>query len=49
MNNESDIEKTEKLLEANNIILKDKRIKPVSLENVFIHVLKDSNQKSVNN
>jgi len=49
VNNESDIEKTEKLLEANNIILKDKRIKPVSLENVFIHVLKDSNQKSVNN
>lgn len=41
VSNDYDIAKIEKLLQSGNITVKDKRIKPVSLENVFIHVLKE--------
>lgn len=42
VNDEKDVQSTETLLDANHIIIKDKRIKPVSLENAFIHVLKSN-------
>jgi ABC-2 type transport system ATP-binding protein len=38
--------KIEAILKNNNINLKDHRVKNVSLENVFIHVLKDSDSAS---
>lgn len=41
VSNNDDITKIESLLKRGNITVKDKRIKPVSLENVFIHVLKE--------
>lgn len=41
VSNDDDITKIENLLKSGNITVKDKRIKPVSLENVFIHVLKE--------
>jgi len=41
VSNDDDITKMENLLKRGNITVKDKRIKPVSLENVFIHVLKE--------
>lgn len=41
VNNTEDLPEIERLLSGNNITLIDKRIKPVSLENVFIHVLKE--------
>lgn len=41
VSNDDDITKIENLLKSGNITIKDKRIKPVSLENVFIHVLKE--------
>lgn len=45
VNSEADFPVIEKLLNKNNIVLKDHRIKPVSLENVFIHILKDTTAK----
>ncbi|MEO8515012.1 MAG: ABC transporter ATP-binding protein, partial [Ignavibacteria bacterium] len=41
VNSKNDFATIEKLLSENNIPLTDHRIKPVSLENVFIHVLKE--------
>jgi len=41
LSTEPDLIPIENLLKENNIILMSKRIKPVSLENVFIHVLKE--------
>lgn len=41
VNSEIDFATIEKLLSQNNIRLSDHRIKPVSLENVFIHMLKE--------
>lgn len=41
VSNAEDILKIENMLQSGNITVKDKRIKPVSLENVFIHVLKE--------
>jgi ABC-type multidrug transport system ATPase subunit len=40
VNNENDYGSIEMMLNKNNIQLTDHRMKPVSLENVFIHVLK---------
>jgi len=45
VNSEADFPVIETLLNKNNIVLKDHRIKPVSLENVFIHILKDTSAK----
>ncbi|HAX49781.1 MAG TPA: multidrug ABC transporter ATP-binding protein, partial [Bacteroidetes bacterium] len=41
LNNENELRSIESLLNENNIQLLSKKIKPVSLENVFIHVLKE--------
>ena len=41
VNNENDFGIIETLLKENEILLSDHRIKPVSLENVFIHILKE--------
>lgn len=49
INNTGDVPAIEELLSVNNIILKDKRIKPVSLENVFIHVLKEDPNRAAPN
>jgi len=42
LNNENELRSIESLLKENNIQLLSKKIKPVSLENVFIHVLKEN-------
>jgi len=42
LNNENELRSIESLLNENNIQLLSKKIKPVSLENVFIHVLKEN-------
>jgi ABC-2 type transport system ATP-binding protein len=44
MTTEQDFRAIENLLSENSITMISKRIKPVSLENVFIHVLKDNEQ-----
>ena len=41
VNSENDFGIIESLLKENEIVLSDHRIKPVSLENVFIHILKE--------
>ena len=42
LGNENEFGDVERILAGNNIALLSKRIKPVSLENVFIHMLKES-------
>jgi ABC-2 type transport system ATP-binding protein len=41
-NYENDFSEVKKLLDANNIFITDHRLKPVSLENVFINVLENA-------
>lgn len=47
VNNENDFNKIDSLLKQNNINITDHRIKPVSLENVFIHVLKNLTNENI--